>query len=114
MHDLGLGTPQDREKAFELYRQAAERGWAEAMWNIANMYALGQVGPKDNFQACVWTYRADQYAMEVEQQLRQFVRTGINQLSSTMSPEELTRCEQVATDWHPSPGTSSNKTMEPT
>ena len=60
LYDLGLGVPQDRRKGF--YSRAADMGEPEAMWNIANMYGAGQMGPKDMVMACIWTYRAHRFS----------------------------------------------------
>src|SRR5690349_13967026 len=62
LHDLGRGVPQDRRKGFELYSKAADLGWAEAMWNLANMYGAGQLGQPDLVAACTWIVRAQRFA----------------------------------------------------
>ena len=59
LNDLGLGVAQDRQKAFALFSRADDLDWAEAMWNIANMYGAGQLGePPDLLSACLSTIRA--------------------------------------------------------
>ena len=68
LYDLGLGVKQDRQKGFELYSRAADLGWGEAMWNLANMYGAGQLGAKDLNMACVWTLRAVRFADPREKQ----------------------------------------------
>lgn len=102
LHDLGLGVPQDRQRAFKLYSQAADLGWAPAMWNMANMYGAGQVGAQpDLFEACVWTLRAGQHASVAERQLHGQVRKVTSMLERRLSSEQLITCRQLAKSWVP-------------
>jgi len=102
LYDLGLGVPQDRHKGFELYSLAAELGWAEAMWNLANMYGGGQIGPEDMFMACVWAFRAERYARPSERQLLLFLHKAEPQIELHLTAEHRQDCYKQAADWHPS------------
>jgi uncharacterized protein len=50
----GYGTPQDPQKAAYWYRQAAEKGHAEAQFNLGRLYATGSGVPHDEEQATRW------------------------------------------------------------
>jgi TPR repeat protein len=101
LHDLGLGVKQDRHKGFELYSRAADLGWAEAMWNIANMYGAGQLGEKDMVSACVWAMRARKFSAPHERQLQNHLGRVIPQLERMLSPEQLASCNQQSGNWAP-------------
>ncbi|MCB4361385.1 tetratricopeptide repeat protein [Quatrionicoccus australiensis] len=101
LHDLGLGVKQDRRKGFELYSHAADLGWAEAMWNIANMYGAGQLGEKDMVSACVWAMRARKFSAPQERQLQNHLSRVIPQLEGMLSPEQLASCNQQSENWAP-------------
>ena len=100
-YDLGLGVKQDRRKGFELYSRAADLGWAEAMWNIANMYGAGQLGEKDMVSACVWAMRARKFSAPQERQLQNHLSRVIPQLERMLSPEQLASCNQLSENWAP-------------
>lgn len=102
LYDLGLGVKQDRRKGFELYSRAANLGWAEAMWNLANMYGAGQLGETDMVMACVWAVRAGQFAKDNEQQLKAYVSRVLPQLERTLSSDQLATCKKQAESWSPS------------
>lgn len=102
LYDLGLGVKQDRRKGFELYSRAADLGWAEAMWNIANMYGAGQLGEKDMVGACVWAVRARKFAAPHERQLLNHLGRVIPQLERMLSAEQLASCNQLSNTWAPS------------
>lgn len=101
LYDLGLGVPQDRQRALALYTQAANLGWAESMWNLANMYGAGQVGMVDLPTACVWTLRADKYAQPSDARLRaQFARV-VPQLRGALTAEQFATCKADSEAWSP-------------
>lgn len=101
LYDLGLGVPQDRTKGFELYSRAADLGWAEAMWNIANMYGAGQIGKTDMVMACVWAVRAQRFAGNQNPRLSAHLARVLPQLGKTLSSEEWASCQQQANSWSP-------------
>lgn len=105
LYDLGLGVPQDRAKGFELYTRAADLGWAEAMWNIANMYGAGQLGKTDMMMACVWTVRAQRFAENQNPRLSAHLSRVLPQLGKTLSGEEWATCQQQGNSWSPQPVT---------
>lgn len=112
LHDMGLGVSQDRQKGFELYSRAAELGWAEAMWNMANMYGAGQLGKVDMAMACVWTYRAGKFAKPSERQLIAYTRQVLLQLERTMTVDQFSVCRQEGDAWSPQAAQASNTQTE--
>jgi len=109
LYDLGLGVPQDRKKGFELYSKAAEFGWAEAMWNLANMYGAGQIGQPDILMACVWSVKARRYAAPNDKQLLSHVARVMPQLERMLSEEQLASCKRQAESWSPSPASKTEQ-----
>lgn len=101
LYDLGLGVTQDRRKGFELYMQAADLGWSEAMWNIANMYGVGQLGEKDMVNACVWARRARRFTAPNQVQLQTYLNRMVPQLERLLTPEQQAACEQQWDQWTP-------------
>ena len=104
LYDLGLGVPQDRHKGFELYSRAANLGWAESMWNLANMYGAGQLGEVDLVTACVWSIRAGRYARDTEMQLKAYVARIMPYLERTLTADQFTTCKTQAEAWSPAQG----------
>ena len=96
LYDLGLGIPQNRRTAHDLYEKAAMGGWAESMWNLANMYGAGQLGERDLITACVWTYLASSHAKSHETELSRMTSTSKQYLASELSREQLNECRQLA------------------
>ncbi len=101
LYDLGLGITQDKQKAFELYSQSAGLGWAEAMWNIANMYGAGEFGEIDLRNACLWTTRASKYASPEDYELLQYLAHAEAYYSGILSADELALCSREAKMWAP-------------
>jgi len=104
LYDLGLGVTQDRQKGFEFYSRAADLGWAEAMWNLANMYGAGQLGNKDLDMACVWTFRALKY---VEPNWRQTLAPAARAagfFERSFPKDQFVACKQKAEEWQPANG----------
>jgi TPR repeat protein len=60
IYHRGLGVEQDRQKAFELYRKAADIGFAPAQLGLAEMYETGELGKPDLVQSLMWLLIARQ------------------------------------------------------
>jgi hypothetical protein len=101
LYDMGLGTTQDRKRGFALYSKAADLGWAEAMWNLANMYGAGQVGKPDLLMACVWTIRAQKFAASAEKQLLAHAARVVAQLEHMLSSDQFASCKAQGESWSP-------------
>jgi hypothetical protein len=57
-YDIGTGTAQNRQKATELYKKAAEKGSPFAQYAIAARYAYGISVPQSTEQALTWLKKA--------------------------------------------------------
>jgi hypothetical protein len=100
-YDMGLSVKQDRNKGAELYLKSANLGWAEAMWNLANMYGAGQLGKKDMYSACIWSLRANKYAEPNNESLLQQLK-GIRQyLKKNMPSQDFEKCNLESEKWSP-------------
>jgi TPR repeat protein len=63
---------QDPDEAVEWYRKAAEKGNAEAQYNLGEMYRVGRILPKDSAEAARWLKQAaDQNHLEAQVRLLQ-------------------------------------------
>lgn len=101
LYDLGLGVEQDRNKGFELYQKAADLGWAEAMWNIANMYGAGQLGAVDLIAACTWIVRAEKYNTDQSPKLVELIDRVLPAIQNDISYQDWDKCYQEANNWSP-------------
>lgn len=54
MYDAGDGVPKDKTEAVKWYRMVAERGHAQAQYNLGSMYVDGQGVPQDIVTAYAW------------------------------------------------------------
>jgi uncharacterized protein len=58
MYEKGIDVPQDKLKAAEWYRKAAEKGLIPAQFRLGSLYYHGQGVPKDLKQAAEWYTKA--------------------------------------------------------
>jgi TPR repeat protein len=58
MYEKGIDVPQDKLKAAEWYRKAAEKGLVPAQFRLGSLYYHGQGVPKDLKQAAEWYTKA--------------------------------------------------------
>ena len=58
MYEKGIDVPQDKLKAAEWYRKAAEKGLVQAQFRLGSLYYHGQGVPKDLKQAAEWYTKA--------------------------------------------------------
>ena len=99
LHDLGLGVPQDRQKAYELYQRSANLGWGEAMFNIGQMLGSGQLGEVDLMNGCVWTIRALKYSSNGR--AKEQAKGTVNFCKQKLTKEEYNKAENIANKWSP-------------
>ena len=59
MYLYGDGVDQNYEKAFELFKRAAEAGNVESMHNLGAMYDNGDGVPQDKAKALEWFAKAE-------------------------------------------------------
>ena len=101
MYDLGQGMARDGAKATELYKRAAELGWPESMWNLANIYGSGRYGETDMPQACVWALRAHTYAdPNFPGVLKQYDKR-LPLIEHKLGADGMVACRQQAEAWQP-------------
>lgn len=54
----GNGVPEDKAKAFECWKQAAEQGFPNAQYYLANCYQRGEGVPINKKEAVQWFRKA--------------------------------------------------------
>ena len=96
LYDAGLGVTQDRRKARELWSAAAGLGSAEAMWNLARLYATAALGERDLIAACAWNLRAGAYAKPAERALLARTEQTAAFLQKNMHAAEAAACRSAA------------------
>jgi uncharacterized protein len=100
LHDTGQGTKQDRTKGFELYTRAANLGWAESMWNLANMYGVGLEGAKPDYpNSCAWTIRAARHVEDPNSQVLVNIQKALPIFEKLLTPEQQTICKKQGEEW---------------
>lgn len=100
LYDTGQGTKQDRERARELYLKAADRGWAESMWNLANWYGTPAPGSKPDFvTSCAWALRAARYAADAGSQVHVNVANAMPVYGKVLSDEQKASCQKQGDEW---------------
>jgi TPR repeat protein len=58
VYERGIGVPQDYAQAADLYRRAADKGDADAQFNLAILYDNGTGAPKNYMAAAGWYEKA--------------------------------------------------------
>lgn len=101
LYDLGLGVDQNRKKGYELYLKSANLGWAEAMFNLANMYGAGQLGSVDYYQAYLWCARSARFAEPGLRDLRNKAQECIQYTAGKLSAEQIKQGKIAAQEWEP-------------
>ena len=96
MYSRGNGVPQSLVQAFKHFSLAAEQGYAPAQFAVGYMYAKGQSVEKDKLLAHMWLNLAAASGVEDAVSLR-------DQIAKLMTEEELTKAQQMAVEWKPSP-----------
>lgn len=88
----GKGTVQDVAVAVTWYRRAALQGDPVAQRYLGRHYALGEGVPQNNLKAHMWTNIALSNGYDVEADLRE----KLNDLSNSLSPEDLAAAQAMA------------------
>ena len=84
--------PQDYAEAVRWYRKAAERGHAQAQFNLGGAYGLGQGVPQDVVYAHKWLNLAGSQGHEQAQELRRMSE-------DTMTREQVAEAQRLAREW---------------
>lgn len=58
MHYWGYHVPQDFDKAFAFYSEAARQGWSMGQYNLGVMHEQGEGTPQNYEQAAMWYQKA--------------------------------------------------------
>jgi len=101
LYETGRGVEADVPRALELYTQAADAGWAGAMWNIANLHGSGLVGQADYVAACAWAVRARRFADPKDEKLIALLERVTPRLRATLSADEAASCSYQGESWTP-------------
>lgn len=96
MYADGRGVGQDHAAAAKLYAEAAGGGYAIAQYHLGLSYRDGHGVPQDDVQAHKWLNLAAIAA-------NPFAEAGQarDQLAATMTPEQITAAQRLASAWKP-------------
>lgn len=89
----------DYATALRFFRPLAEKGNADAQFNLGYMYANGQGVPQDYVQAHMWVNLAA--SRETDPELRSAAVKARDSLAAKMTREQIARAQQLARDWKP-------------
>lgn len=101
IYEKGEGVAADPQKGFELSLKAAQLGWAEAMWDVANSYGAGRVAPRDLLSACTWILRAREHAGDDKPEITEQARQVLPYLERALSLAQVAACRKQALEWPP-------------
>ena len=90
MYDKGWGVTRNAELAAKWYKAAADQGMAEAQYNIGTMLQTGEGLAKDERSAYAY------FMLAVENGFPQFASKELENLSSTMKPEDIRQATLLA------------------
>ncbi len=90
----GTGVPQDYAEAMRHFQKAADRGYAEAQYDLGLMYFRGQGRPEDDVQAHMWFNLAAAGGFAGAAQARA-------QAEQLMTPEQIAEAQKRSRDWKP-------------
>lgn len=94
MYDLGQGVTKDYAEAIKWYRKAAEQGHASSQTNLGILYYNAQGTSRDLNEAYIWFSRA---AAGGDPRAKGLLQLAANK----MKPKDVTRCQELARNWHP-------------
>ena len=94
MYDNGLGVPQDYKEAVRLFRLSAEQGYANAQYNLGQMYYKGQGVLQDYKEAHMWFNLSGSNGRKVAIKYRNIVE-------KRMSPSQIEKAQEMARNWKP-------------
>jgi hypothetical protein len=88
--DMGIGVPQDREKANQMYAQAAYRGDPRSMFNLASNLATGRGIERDDVEAYSWIEVARYMTQTTRDMKMKWSIRGLHEeLKTGLSDEQL-------------------------
>jgi TPR repeat protein len=93
----------DHETAVLLLRSLAESGDADAQFDLAVLFQVGEDVPQDYVQAYKWyTVAAPRFAPN-EQSMRERSLKNRDRIAALMTPAQLAEAKRLATAWKPAP-----------
>lgn len=92
MYKEGSPVDFDENAAFNWFSKAAEQGDAIAQQNMGLMYAQGVIFPKDYPLSYMWL------SLSAAQNNAAAIKFK-DQLEKKMTPEQITKAQQLMTDW---------------
>ncbi len=87
----GLGTRQNNKKAAKWFRNAADKGFTEAQYDLGLMYEKGQGVAQDSIWAYTWLSLA---AAELVSS-----QNDLDRLKLSMNEKQISEAETRITDW---------------
>ena len=93
MYRDGVGVPNDDKMAFKWYTKAAEQGYADAQFELGEMYGLGRGVPQDYIKAHMWS---NVYLQNNALILRAVAKNNIKKFEKQMTPEQITKARKLA------------------
>lgn len=92
MYKEASGVTIDDDQAFVWFLKAAEQGYAIAQNNVGLAYAKGDGTPKDYVSSYMW------FNLSASQNNADGIKLR-DQLIKKLTPEELTKAQQMTNDW---------------
>jgi len=102
--DLLLKSPATAAEGYRWLRHAADLAHPEAMFELGELYAAGDIVKKDNVQSLAWFERAQKWNPGdggYGQDLRYRVERKIAEISRPLSPVDIAKANDMAADFHP-------------
>ena len=101
MYGEGRGVPQDYAEAARWYRLAAERGDAQAQYNLGLAYARGEGVTQNAVEAHVWFNLAAARFPANDTRNRTAAVKNRDTVAGEMSSDQLAEAQKRAREWKP-------------
>lgn len=106
VYELGNGVLKNKQKAYDLYMQAAHLGNAQAMYKIGITVSSGHIGKRDIYQGCVWAYLAKRHYLTensstFNSQLRKNINVIVRKCRHTLTKSQMSSAQEEAVNWQP-------------
>jgi hypothetical protein len=110
-HNVGVcfqegkhGVEKSFQKAHEYYLKAAERGYMQSQYNLANLYAVGDITPPDDVEGLKWMFLTRKAAEDCKgvtlcDWILQDPGNRLAMFRNRMSEEQIKEAEERAREW---------------
>ena len=98
LYQWGRGVPKDYHKAHKWLSLASDKGWGEAMNNLAMMYRRGTGVPVDYVTALKWLLLAQERVLDPPDMV-QMLANNIMTLKPIMTAKQVVAAERKAAAW---------------